>query len=398
MDMDDDYDEAVNPTSLEKYRVAAEVANAAMITVLQSLQPGQKILDICALGDKSIEDLCQTNPKAKKTKKEDKGVAFPTCVSVNHCAGHYCPLPEESQKVLNVGDLVKIDLAVHIDGFISTCAHTYIVGQNPEAGPSQGKMADAICAAYFASEIAHRLVRPGKTNTEVTQAIEKVAKLFNCKPVEGVLSHQLKQNIIDGNNVILNRSEPDQQVEEFKFESNQAYGIDIVISTGEGKTKEGNERITVFKRALDRNYNLKVQASRQLLAEISKKHPILPFSLRDLDEKKRRLGIVEILKHELLDTYPVLYEKDGEFVAQFKFTVITLTNQTLRLNSFPLPHVTSQYSVESDPELVAALQLPISWGGNKKKKKKAKAAQAAQPAQPAQEPPKDSDMTEAANQ
>lgn len=36
----------------------------------------------------------------------------------------------------------------------------------------------------------------------------------------------------------------------------------------------------------------------------------LPF-FSALDEKKRRMGITEIVKHELVDSYPVLWEKDG---------------------------------------------------------------------------------------
>jgi len=54
------------------------------------------------------------------------------------------------------------DLGVHIDGFISQAAHTAIVGQSEEA-PLGGRAADAICAAYYAGELAHRLVKPGNT-------------------------------------------------------------------------------------------------------------------------------------------------------------------------------------------------------------------------------------------
>jgi len=90
-----------------------------------------------------------------------------------------------------------------------------------------------------------------------------------------------------------------------------------------------------------------------LLVEIQQKAPILPFCLRMLDEKKRKFGIVEIVKHDLLDSYPVLYEKQGETVVQFKFTALILPDSTERLNSFALPHVTSEYSIDTDPEIQA---------------------------------------------
>jgi len=57
----------------------------------------------------------------------EKGIAFPTCVSANHLVGHVSPLASEDM-TLNAGDLVKIDLGVHIDGFIGQVAHTIVVG------------------------------------------------------------------------------------------------------------------------------------------------------------------------------------------------------------------------------------------------------------------------------
>jgi len=386
-----------SPGVLDKYKMAKDVANAVMIQLLQSLQPGQRIVDICAHGDRLIENNIQN--AAKKVK--DKGIAFPVCVSVNNTLGHYSPLPDDPVVVLKEGDCVKIDFGVHIDGYITQAAHTTVIGQKTEQEPLKGKLADCICATYFAAECAHRLVRPGRTNAEVTNAIRKVADIFHVNPVEGVLSHQVKQRIIDGNKVIINRTDVDQHVEEFQFEQNEVYVIDIVMSTGEGKAKEGDVRTTVFKRALDRNYSLKLQASRQVFSEIQKKFPVFAFTLRALsDEKKRKLGITEIVKHDLLDTYPVLFEKEGEFVVQFKFNLLVLANSTERLSSFPLPHVTSDYSINSSPEINEIMATTTATTKKKKNKKKKKtggggAAQGgAQPAQKEEEEDDDEDDEE----
>jgi hypothetical protein len=72
-------------------------------------------------------------------------------------------------------------------------------------------------------------------NKDVTEAIQKVAAAYDCKIVEGVLSHQLKQFVIDGNKVILSVSNPDTRVDDAEFEENEVYAVDIVTSTGEGK-------------------------------------------------------------------------------------------------------------------------------------------------------------------
>lgn len=76
---------------------------------------------------------------------------------------------------------------------------------------------------------------PFLQNKDVTEAIQKVAAAYDCKIVEGVLSHQLKQFVIDGNKVILSVSNPETRVDDAEFEENEVYAIDIVTSTGEGK-------------------------------------------------------------------------------------------------------------------------------------------------------------------
>lgn len=72
-------------------------------------------------------------------------------------------------------------------------------------------------------------------NKEVTDAIQKVADAYDCKIVEGVLSHQLKQFVIDGNKAVLSASSGETRVDDAEFEENEVYAVDIVISTGDGK-------------------------------------------------------------------------------------------------------------------------------------------------------------------
>lgn len=72
-------------------------------------------------------------------------------------------------------------------------------------------------------------------NKDVTEAIQKVAAAYDCKVVEGVLSHQLKQFVIDGNKVVLSVPNADTRVDEAEFEENEVYAVDIVASSGDGK-------------------------------------------------------------------------------------------------------------------------------------------------------------------
>merc|ERR1719434_582743 len=146
-------------------------------------------------GDKDKDD--------KKEKKMEKGIAFPTCISVNEIVGHFSPLKSESSALKN-GDLVKIDMACHIDGFIAAAAHTILIGEEKVSD----RRADVVHAAWTAAEAALRLVQVGNSNTQVTEAFGKAASEFNCKPMQGVLSHQLKKHVIDGNQTIIGCETP----------------------------------------------------------------------------------------------------------------------------------------------------------------------------------------------
>uniref|UniRef100_A0A7C9CPJ4 ERBB-3 BINDING PROTEIN 1 n=1 Tax=Opuntia streptacantha TaxID=393608 RepID=A0A7C9CPJ4_OPUST len=356
-----------SPEVVTKYKSAADIVNKALQLVISECKPKAKIVDLCEKGDAFIRE--QTGNMYKNVKKKiERGVAFPTCISVNNVVCHFSPLASD-ESVLEEGDMVKIDMGCHIDGFIATVAHTHVI----QEGPVTGRKADVIAAANTAAEVALRLVRPGKKNKDVTEAIQKVAAAYDCKIVEGVLSHQLKQFVIDGNKVVLSVSSPEMRVDDAEFEENEVYAVDIVTSTGEGKPRMLDEKqTTIYKRAVDKNYHLKMKASRFIFSDISQKFPIMPFTARALEEKRARLGLVECVNHELLQPYPVLYEKPGDYVARIMFTVLLMPNGSDRMTFHPLQELQPTKTVE-DPEIKAWLSLPIKTkkkGGGKKKKGK----------------------------
>ncbi|KAL8093075.1 hypothetical protein AgCh_035092 [Apium graveolens] len=149
----------------------------------------------------------------------------------------------------------------------------------------------------------------------------------------------------------------------------EVYAIDIVTSTGEGKPKLLDEKqTTIYKRALDKNYHLKMKASSFIFSEISQKFPIMPFTARALEEKRARLGLVECVNHDLLQPYPVLHEKPGDYVAHIKFTVLLMPNGSDRITSHSLQELEPSRAVD-DPVINAWLALGTRTkkkGGGKK--------------------------------
>ncbi len=212
-----------------------------------------------------------------------------------------------------------------MDGYAANAATTIGVGE----GKIRGRQADAVLAAWTAFQAAQRSIGEAMTNTQVTEAIAKACEDFKCNPVDGVLSHKVKHHLIDGNDVIINKNTPGQAVEEFEFAPGDVIGLDVYVSSGEGKPKEAEERCTVYKRELDQMYNLKSKSARAFMVEVNKRFPTLPFSIRACsDITAAKVGIRECSNHDMVVAYPVLTEKPGEFVAQFKATVVVQPRST----------------------------------------------------------------------
>ena len=65
---------------------------------------------------------------------------------------------------------------------------------------------------------------------QVSGVLQQIAEAYGTSLVEGVLSHQLKQFVIDGNKCVLNKPTPEHRAEDGEFEENEVYGIDILVS------------------------------------------------------------------------------------------------------------------------------------------------------------------------
>ncbi|KAJ3028313.1 hypothetical protein HDV00_010472 [Rhizophlyctis rosea] len=335
---------------VNKYHIAADIANEAMRRVVEQVQAGRRIVDLCKLGDDYI---MKTAASVFKKGNTERGIARPTCLSVNNVVRNYSA-GEDDPTVLAAGDVVKIEMGAHIDGYIATLAHTTIINPNPQQ-PITGPSADAVCAAYYAAEVALRLVRAGNSSSEVIDAISRVTAAFNCKPVEGTSSFLIKRYLLEGGNELPNTIDTENPTEPFTFGDNEAYSINIFVSTGSGHIRDYDVRPSVYQRDVNTTYPLKLKTSRALLSEVSNKFGVFPFPLRAAieSEPRNRLGLQECLNHGVLTPRVIMADQPGSAVAHFGFTVLLLPTGPMRMtvtsggDAVPLPYVHSDYSVEA---------------------------------------------------
>jgi methionine aminopeptidase len=146
------------------------------------------------------------------------------------------------------------------------------------------------------------------------------------------------------------------------------FALDVFVSSGDGKPKESDVRCTVYKRAMDRSYNLKLKQSRQFINDVLDRYPSFCFSLNSFEDPiVARIGVKECLEHEMLVPYPVLSEKAGTFVAQFKYTVIITKGKTSVITGLPLDEAQfkSEHAIK-DQAILDLLALSMEKSEQKK--------------------------------
>ncbi len=103
----------MNDTIHEFYLEAGKIAAKVRTETVGKVKEGVPLLEIAQYAEDRIEDL-----GAKP--------AFPCNISINEIASHYTP--EDNAPCFTKGDVAKIDIGVHIEGYIADTATTVEVG------------------------------------------------------------------------------------------------------------------------------------------------------------------------------------------------------------------------------------------------------------------------------
>jgi methionine aminopeptidase len=380
---------------VNKYKIAADICNKALQAVIDAIEADKSTLDLCKIGDAVVKE--ETNKLFKKVKNMKKGIAWPTSVSVNNIICHYSPLESYSyiMKIKN-GDMVKVEIGAHIDGFPAFGAHTKVCGATTE-NPVKGRQADVMWAAYNAAEVSLRMLKPGTINREITKIIQETTGAYDCNPIQNMASYNIEKDVVEGEKTILQN--PVDQLSKMKeskdenpsgkdlttnnavlgekqeIEVNDVWCIDVLASTGEGRVMGTEIKTSLFRRNADSQYQLKMKTSREILANATNAHGFHTFSLRDVESETRaRLGLKECINHEVVTPHAVMQERSTECVAQFKYTVLVLPHGILKVTGLGFDKEMYLTEKTCSEKIQALLATSISKKANKKKKKKTKAA------------------------
>jgi curved DNA binding protein len=365
-----------SPQVMSKYKDAARVVNEVLRELIKECVDGANVYQLCRMGDENINKALKSQPEASKTKS---GIAFPTCISTNNCACHYSPKehdPSQAGAILKSGDVVKIELGVHVDGFPVLVAHSLLVAGSTDSDALKNA-AILLASAHTATKVALHSMQKGFTNVDTAKAMQRAIDLQSdgsVKAIEGTISFQLAQNALGtGKHIVLNPTESQKRdVIKSDYEPYEVYAVDVSVSSGTGVIKpgSGDVRTTIYRRT-GSTHALKLKASRAVLSEISSSFGSMAFHVLHLkDEKKGRFGLVECVNHQLVQPFEPLYEKSTEKVARFMFTAIITPSGPLILTDLPSldqilagqTHLLPKDKIQlSDPELDSILSKPVQF-------------------------------------
>ncbi len=243
---------------------------------------------------------------------ESKGAkpGFPVQLSVNGLAAHYTALPDD-QSTFKEGDLVKLDLGAHIDGYIGDTALTIEVKSNNNS--------ELIKASKEALDAAIKLAKPGTRLFEIGEAVSSVIEKYGFKSVKNLSGHKVDQYVLHSDLSIPNYNNKDHT----ELSEGIVIAIEPFASTGIGLVKEGkpssNYRFFNPKPVRD-------STTREILKFIQENFSTLPFAKRYLVPKfslaKASLALSNLERQGIIYQYPQLPEKEENcMVSQHEHTV-----------------------------------------------------------------------------
>jgi methionyl aminopeptidase len=275
---------------LEKYQEAGLIAAKILRDGAKEIRIGTSYLDIV----ESIES---------RVIEEGAALAFPLNLSLNEDAAHDTASPGDP-RIFAKGDVAKLDLGVHVDGYIADTATTVDLGVNSLL----------LEASRLALEAAIGLIRPGVPSGDLGMAVQSAIESRGYRPIANLTGHGLDQYILHRSPTIPNIGINGGVV----LEEGMVFAIEPFATTGSGHVME-RTRKEIYSKISSKP--VRIPAGRAILEQIRERRG-LPFSRRWLKERKLDLALPTLIRSQVLHVYPVLSDIPGSLVSQEEHTII----------------------------------------------------------------------------
>lgn len=279
----------------EKYKKAGKIAGAARDFGVSRIKEGALFLEVA----EDVEGFIR---------RQGGFPAFPINLAINNAAAHYTPSHDDKLRFKR-GDVVKIDVGVHVDGYVGDTACTVEVETN--------YWKDLIRSTKEALDAAIDLMKPGAKLDDVGAAIQRVIEAFGFVPVENLTGHSMERYKLHAG-----LSVPNVMGEgSGSAKLGDIMAIEPFATNGSGRV-DGKKSGNIYR--LIRPRNIGGKELNALIEYISKNYSTLPFSERWCHrfDKRAKNRIKKLIKAGIIHSYPVLMDVGDGIVSQSEHTVI----------------------------------------------------------------------------
>ncbi len=277
---------------LAKWRQAGKISAEALQYGLSLIKPGASVLEVCDAVDKKILSL-GARP------------SFPSQVSLNDVAAHFCPDAED--KLILSDQVVKLDVGASVDGFLGDTAATVDLSGRHEKLVAASK--DALAAAVSLAKAGVRL-------NELGRVIGQKINSYGYRPIINLSGHGIGKFQVHTSPTVPNFDNRDEEL----LYDGQIIAIEPFATNGAGSIYESTTP-TVFMQVAKKP--VRSDDARKLLAQIQK-YEGLPFARRWLEGNtfKVNFALRQLISAGCVQAFPPLVERNHGMVSQAEHTVL----------------------------------------------------------------------------
>ena len=217
---------------LKNQRLAGKVLKQAMDEMESAIKPGISTQEVNDIGEKYI----LSNNDYIPTFKGYMGFPTAVCISVNKELVHGIP---KADKIINDGDVVKLDSGVTYKGAIADMARTIAVGNID----NKYKMLIEFCKKSLYDSIEYIGKNIGNIRLgDIGNVIQKSASRINANVIKDLSGHGLEENIPHWAPFIFNYGERKTGI---KIRPRMTFCIEPMFVYGNDKIKLQDDKWTI---------------------------------------------------------------------------------------------------------------------------------------------------------
>jgi methionyl aminopeptidase len=293
----------ISKDEVDDLRKACRIASEALEYGKILIKKDSDLLDIAKKVDEKILNL-------------GGEIAFPSQLSMNDLAAHFCPTKNNNPVLDN--QIIKLDVGAHINGFI---------GDNALTVDLSGENTELVNASRDALNNAIKTIKSGTTLGEIGATIQETIVNYGFAPVRNLSGHGLGKFEVHTKPTIPNYDNDNTT----ELKQGDVFAIEPFATIGEGIVIETSNP-GVF--ALTNKKPVRDNTTRTILKEIEK-YKGLPFAKWWLEEKfpsfKVNFALKRLSNTGMITEYPPLADREKGLVSQAEHTILVEKNKAVAL-------------------------------------------------------------------